>query len=396
MFMTGLIKKIARSAGFEITRTRDNGDRYRVAVLMPKGQPKGNVLLSYMVAPFLRDDKQYLNRHAAQWECKQIAQTFLDVGYSVDAIYHQNNRFLPEKDYAFFVDVHENLERIGPQLNEDCVKILHLTWSHWMFHNYAEYKRHLDLQRRRGITLRPARQLNPVRAIEYADCATIIGNDFTMSTYGYVGKPMYRVPVSSIATYPFPVHRDLETSRKNFIWLGGYGSVHKGLDLVLDAFTAMPDYHLFICGYVEREKEFMKAYERELYHLPNIHLKGWTDVTGPEFRALTDQCIGLLHPSCAEGQAGSVINGLHSGLIPVVSRESGVDVDEFGIMLSNCSVEEIRDTVCFLSSLPSAKLEIMARKGWEYARTNHTRERFAHAYRSAIDDIMSKRQKVYQ
>ena len=36
--------------------------------------------------------------------------------------------------------------------------------------------------------------------------------------------------------------------------------VHKGLDLVLEAFVAMPEYHLTVCGKVSSEKDFEDAY----------------------------------------------------------------------------------------------------------------------------------------
>ena len=32
--------------------------------------------------------------------------------------------------------------------------------------------------------------------------------------------------------------------------------VHKGLDLVLEAFAGMPEYHLTVCGPVAKEKDF--------------------------------------------------------------------------------------------------------------------------------------------
>ena len=37
-----------------------------------------------------------------------------------------------------------------------------------------------------------------------------------------------------------------------------------------------------------------------------------------------------------------MIVGLHSGLIPIVSRETGIDVDNFGIELPRSTIDEIR------------------------------------------------------
>ena len=60
--------------------------------------------------------------------------------------------------------------------------------------------------------------------------------------------------------------------------------VHKGLDLVLEAFAATPELQLTVCGPVDRERNFNDFYRRELYRTPNIRTVGWIDVAGREFR----------------------------------------------------------------------------------------------------------------
>jgi hypothetical protein len=46
--------------------------------------------------------------------------------------------------------------------------------------------------------------------------------------------------------------------------------VHKGLDLVLEAFARMPECQLTIVGPVRNEPEFVNVYRKELFHTPNI------------------------------------------------------------------------------------------------------------------------------
>ena len=165
--------------------------------------------------------------------------------------------------------------------------------------------------------------------------------------------------------------------------------IHKGLDLVLDAFAEMPEYHLTVCGPLQYEKEFVKAYYKELYQTPNIHTIGRIDVNSPEFIKITRNCLGLIHPSCSEGGGGSVIQCMHAGLIPIVSYESSVDVYDFGVILNDCSVDEIKRSIQNISRLSSEELRTMSRKAWEYARATHTRERFAEEYRKAVDKIIN-------
>jgi glycosyltransferase involved in cell wall biosynthesis len=323
----------------------------------------------------------------------QISKTFLDLGYSVDVINYLNTTFTPEKNYAFFIDPRQNLERIAPLLNKDCVKILHIDIAHVLYHDFAEVRRLFELQQRRGVTLRPRRFEIPNLAIEYADCAICLGNEFTVNTYKYAKKPIYRVPISTPTVYPWFEEKDFGTCRKNFLWLNNHGLVHKGLDLILEAFSEMPDYHLTVCGPVEKEKDFVEAFYRELFKTPNIHTIGWVDITSERFSEIIKNNVGIISVSCSEAGGGSIITGMHAGLIPIANYESSVDMnDDYGILLEDCSIGKIRESIKRISALPASEIKGMARRAWEFSRKYHTRERFAEEYRKTIVEIIKTRQ----
>ena len=379
------VKKIVRQLGYDIVRYAPSDQR--LVSLAPSNGDRGNMLLSYIIEPFLlKPGEPISNAHTHDWESFQIAQTFLGLGYNVDVIDYRNSTFIPKKDYSFFVGARTNFSNIARRLNNGCIKIVHLDTAHWVFNNYASYKRGLDFQSRKHVTVSSSSQriVESNFAIEYADYATLLGNEFTLNTYKYNRKPVYRIPVSTCALYDSPEKKDFESCRKNFLWFGSGGMVHKGLDLLLEIFADMPDYHLYICGPVDNEKDFINVYHTELFHTPNIYTIGWVDVNSAQFIGIMNTCIGLLYPSCSEGQAGSVINCLHAGLIPVISYQSGVDVNDFGIILTDCSKEEIRDAILKVAALPVEQLKNMALKAWEFARTNHTRDRFAEEYKRMI------------
>jgi len=63
----------------------------RRVITSSTGSSKGNVLLSYILdAFFLKPDDPALLKHTHYWETRQIAQTWLDLGYTVDAIHWKN------------------------------------------------------------------------------------------------------------------------------------------------------------------------------------------------------------------------------------------------------------------------------------------------------------------
>ncbi|OKH42418.1 glycosyl transferase family 1 [Calothrix sp. HK-06] len=367
--------------------------KLKVVSLKPQTSSVGNVLLSYRIEPFLLQaaGKPIPNDQSWNWECLIIAQTFLDMGYSVDVIQFHNEEFRPTKKYDFFIDIRHRIESLAPYLNPDCIKILHVDIANMVFRNLAEYKRLHDLQQRRGITLHPQRYEDINLGIEYADYATVLGNDFTCGTFAYSHKPMYRIPISSSVVCPWAEDKNFEAVKKRFLWFGSNALVLKGLDLALEAFAQMPDYHLTVCGPVNSDKVFERAYHKELYETPNIHVHGWIDVGSQEFLDLTKNTLALIYPSACEGQAGAAITAMQAGLIPVLSYETGANVYDFGVILKDCSIENIKAAIEFVSNQPTEELKTMSRKAWEYARNNHTKECFAVAYRNAVLDIIKNR-----
>lgn len=366
----------------------------KVASLKPQGTPCGHVLVSYINnAFFLKPGQPVPNSHIHYWVSLQIAQTFLDLGYVVDVISYRNLTFVPQKRYSIVLDVRRNLQRWASLLPEDCLKIMFLDTANILFHNAAESSRLLALQQRRGVTLMPRRYEKPNLGLEHADCGITSGNEFAINTFKYANKPIYRVPIPSGNLWPWPEEKKFEDVRRNFLWFASGGLVHKGLDLVLEAFAGMPEYHLTVCGPIQAEPDFEEAFCRELYYTPNIKTIGWIDTDSPEFTEIVTSCTGLVHASCSEGAVTSAVVAMHAGLIPILSYESGVDVEDFGFRLKSSSVQDIRAAVREVASLPVEILKERARKSWEYARANHTREKFADEYKKTIIEIIRNHSK---
>lgn len=365
--------------------------RHRMVRLRPPGAPKGRVLLSYTTAAFAASSGDGLSRrHSNLWECADMARAFLERGYAVDVMDYDDALSRPRGEYAAFVDIHGNMERLGPSMPSGCLKMMHLTGSHWLFQNMAEYERLWALAERRGVVLQPRRLQRPSFGIELADCATLLGNDVTMSTWAFARKPIRKLPVTSPVTYDWPPSKDFEQARKRFVWLGGTGLVLKGLDLVLEAFSQMPELRLTVCGPVSREPDFVRAYRKELYQTPNIKCVDWVDVGSPQFLAIVEGSGAFVYPTASEGASVAVVTCLHAGLVPIVSDRTGIDIGEFGFVLDESSVESVMQAVRHVAQLPPERLEAMARGAYEHARTRHSREAFSKAYRAALDEFLGE------
>lgn len=358
----------------------------RTYSIHPAGDVRGNVLVSWMSEAFAQPIERLGTNHTNLWECRQVVQTFLDLGYRVDVINFRNVLHRPKREYRYFIDNRLNMERLAEALGDDCTRIMHIENSHMTHQNAMEWQRLADIQRRRGVTLQPRRVQRRLNlCIEHADLATYYGNDTTAATFAFAGKPLHRLPLSTVQTFPSPATRDIAGARYRFLWMGSGGLALKGLDLALEAFAGMPDCELIVCGNIAAEADFAAAFRPELQDASNITATGWVDVTSPAFRALTDRCIGMVYPSASEGQSGAVVTAMHAGLIPVVTPQSGVDgpagvVERIGAL----TVDAVQESVQAVLGRSDAELRAGIEASWRHANAFHTRGAFADAYRSFV------------
>jgi glycosyltransferase involved in cell wall biosynthesis len=364
----------------------------RVVRLAPAGEAAGRAVFSYIVDPFLLPPgREVRHSHTHFWESLTIGRTLAKLGFAVDVLHWTNRSYTPAGDVDLLVDVRLNLERLAPLAGPRCVKVQQIETAHWRTNNGNQLARLADLARRRGIELPPYRLVEENRALDAADAGIVLGNEFTIESYADAGKPLWRVPISNPFLYPEPDDAEIEGRRRRFVYFGGIGFVHKGLDLVLEAFAGAPELELLVCAPVERERDFARAFARELHQTPNIRCLGWQDVGRPRFLEIARGALATVFPSCSEGGGGSVVTAMHTGLIPVVTRETSVDVAPcYGVLLGDAGVETIRAAVRELAARPGSELAAMSRAAREQARRHHTRERFAVAWREAIVEILER------
>ena len=317
----------------------------------PGAKNRGTVVLSYLTECFQGDPARHY--HSNRWECRCMARVLNEAGYAVDAVNHEHRDYTPPSDCVAIIDIHSNLEPLAQRGPKSARKILHATGAYWQFQNQAERDRLAALRDRRGVELPPRRQVPPSRAIEVADFATTTGNDFTVGTFAFAGKEFHRVPVTSTWTQDWNAKKDFATARTRFLWFGSHGLVHKGLDLVLEAFARAPELQLTVAGPVGAEPDFAALYQREL-SLPNIRVIDWIDTRSSGFADLLATHGTVIYPSCSEGGGGSVVTCLHGGLLPIVTREASVDVEDFGFLLRDVKIDTMVAAVRETASLPPA------------------------------------------
>lgn len=364
----------------------------RMLVDVYQSEHRKSALLVYIVAGFHArpgDDRASIT-HQGRWRGVEIARILDAKGYRVDAISSETPRVPLRAHYDLLVGLGEACWRAALELPSRAKKIYLMTGAEGAFNNRQELERLRNLKARRGRHLKP-RRLTTVdsRELTAFDAIGCIGNDFTVSTMRPFHEHIFKLPGHGDPGLPYPA-RNFEDARHHFLYLGSYGQVHKGLDLLLEAFVDTPDCHLHVCGPFRSEVDFVELYHRELFGAKNIHPVGWVWTSSPAFEKLARTCATVVLPSCSEGAAGGVITGMHTGLIPIVTPECGVDVGDAGFVLSDCDPAAIRKVVGQVSRLPGDDLGRRSAAVRELALTNYGRQAFTAAWTRLVDDVLGE------
>lgn len=360
------------------------------------GKKRGDVLLSYITEPFTRAPwERFTDPHTNKWECAEIARLFSVRGYAVDIINFDNLKFIPRKKYATCIDIMQNLERLARYLPADCKKVMHITSAYSEFQNTAEKRRLEELKRRKNISLKSQRMSVTSNNPAYADFLEGLGNQTIHATYAQFKKHVYPIPISVAQEFDFPEQKNFETARTHFLWFGGGGAILKGLDLVIEAFAGIPELSLHIVGPAVCEKNFAQAYKHELtlpnikyYPRPRISPGGEMRSGDIPFRDIANRCSTLIYPSASEGTSGAVVQAMHTGLIPIITKQTGISEDAPVIICDTPTVESIRNLAMRIAETDPEILREKARKAWSYARTHHTQKTFSEAYSRFIDNVL--------
>ncbi|OGO37443.1 MAG: hypothetical protein A2W35_16295 [Chloroflexi bacterium RBG_16_57_11] len=352
-------------------------------------KPARRALLSYIVHPFFipDDDPRYFN-HTNIWLAWAIVQVLNKLGYAVDVIHYRDQGELPGWNYDLFIGHGgENFERICRQLRPSARKLLFTTTSYWQYNNIQEETRFANLEQRRGVRLPYDRRIrhNEDSALSLADGVIGLGNPVTQGTY--VGFD-HVVTLNGVALYDDTLDwcpKEFGASRQHYLFFSGPGNVHKGLDLLLEAFTVLPQ-HLWISTRLDHH--FGKLYARELNRLPNIHMLGWVQPRSRLFYQIMRQCGFAILPSCSEGQSQSVVECMNQGLVPVVSRECGLSVDGFGVYIDSFNVVDITGLVGELSAWTPMHLEQTAQASRAVAQSEYSQVTFLQRLEEAIQAFL--------
>jgi glycosyltransferase involved in cell wall biosynthesis len=349
-----------------------------------------HALISYLTYPFLisRDSPDFF-RHQQTLCAIEMVRMLNDLGYLVDVIDFRDIQFKSKTEYDLFIGHGGiNYEYISRQLTKRTIQIYFSTGIYWKGWNIREARRICDTAERRGYLLSPDRVIKESEefANQSADGIICLGNQAAVETYhqfrNVIGINNFVFPGTKISLE----EKDFESGRQHFLFFSGPGNIHKGLDLLLEAFNGT-DLHLHICQQID--ERFAVVYHQELTESPNIHLYGKIPLRSPEFERLTCLCNFSITATCAEGQPGAVLECMARGLIPVLPVSANIDLGEFGFLLPDCKIETIKKMMCSVSQMPVDECRKRSYLTMQIARNEYSLEQYKYKFKDAVLRIVT-------
>ena len=347
-------------------------------------------LLAHLTYPFRTANRFY---HIQYDEARMLAAVLGELGYTVDVVDYDYPRALDYPAYDLMVGM-------GPQIRQAFQNRRDRRPAVWLYspgiHNHTQNLRVLHQVRafheRHGRWLLESGRFAADDWTSLAvltDAVIALGNEAVRQTYReQTDRPVYTAPGFYYQTQPVErllAARRWDAAPTHALWFGSRGLIHKGLDLALEAVARQPGIILHVCGPLHRERSFMEVYRDRADLQDRVVWHGFTDIRSAAFAEILQTCSFLISPSCCEGGASAVLTALgNGGLIPVASRETGLDLDDYGLAIETLTVDGVARALQESLALDTAE---RARRGAAVVRAmqkHHTPD----AYRARLRDIL--------
>lgn len=345
------------------------------------------VLFSYSTYHF--NNKRY-TAHSNYQESLVIAKIFDEMGYIID-IFNNNRKYKINFD-NYDVVFGEGMPMFQAiQQNTNALTIYYATGSHPWQCSQSSLNRVVDYYKKNNFLALDSTRLQDYKwglAASLSNAVIVIGNDNTKKTFIDNGaRNTYKINPTFYTQQEIKEIQKTQNSSKSMLYFASYGLLHKGLDLAIEAFREFPNWTLHVCGYTQRENEFMKS-----LNLPkNVIVHGFIDIESSIFQELSENCGYVILPSSSEGIATAVLTAMGRGsMIPVVTKECGIDVDDFGILIDGLTIESVKKAIEQCELISHDELIINSIKAMKKAYKDYTLKNYQTTMRKNLQNILTK------
>lgn len=330
--------------------------------------------------------KKHLDKdiyHTQILEMNQIVKNLIDRDYSIDVVnVHENIALDIVKDirYDLILGLGDLFEKMCI-LNPDAKKIIYVTENHPKFSYEKEMERvnYYYSRHKKKVGIVRSNQYYKESNFDYVDGAIIMGEDIYFDKYDF---PFKTIEPTGLINFNYRyIDKNYSESKKNFLWFGGNGIIHKGLDLLIDIFSNRNDVTLHVCGLSDRERKKFK-----IKACDNIRLYGKIDVNSKEYLDIVNICSFVILPSCSEAHSTGVLTCMRHALIPIVMKGSGFSrLQEHAIFLEDYKVEYIDSVISNIIGYSNDNIKRMDKEVYNFSKLNFTIDSYDKKLKECFD-----------
>ena len=194
-------------------------------------------------------------------------------------------------------------------------------------------------------------------------------------------RPIYQMNVNALYGKHKDINKDHNSTRRKFLWFGSTGAIHKGLDLLVEAFRRLPEYQLDVYG-----ANLLELKDMELP--PNVLICNKINIFSERFiDEVVNEHTYVVSLSCSEGMQSSIATCMMYGIIPIVSIETGYDDNPYVIMSESHDMNQIISVIKKCASTTSEELLKLEHDVMSFAKSHYTIEQFTETYNQIISKI---------
>jgi hypothetical protein len=346
-------------------------------------------VVCYLTTSYIKDWESNNIGRTQPFEILAIAKVLGDAGYSIDIIDCNDTKSLPylkEKNYDLIFGFGETFYQLT-QKHPEAESILYMTEHHPDFADREEKKRIAYFYERHKKKARIVRSGNFYKSHYFNQ---LYSHVITMSEVEPFLKE-YQTPFTLFPTgvlndnFSFS-QKDQKKARKHFLWLGSYGAVHKGLDLLLDVFENRDDIILHIAGLSKEDEKLLNPKKKT-----NIINHGYINIKTDTFLKVVETCSFVILPSCSEGCSTAITTGMLHGMIPIVMKDAGFNrLQENTIFLNDYKVAYIDQKLTEISAKSILELEHFSESIYKFAHKNFLPDYFERNFKKIIETILKE------
>ncbi|BEA39764.1 TPA: glycosyltransferase family 1 protein [Escherichia coli] len=225
----------------------------------------------------------------------------------------------------------------------------------------------------------------PRQLIE-SDAIITIGNDYVKSLYERFHDKIYCIPSTAFKIITQQSTTINSIKKNSFLWFGGKGCIHKGLDLCIAA-IAGTEYKLYIAGPIDDEicifNDILSTYP------DNFEYLGFLSVNTEEFCEVVEHIPFCILPSCSEAMATSIVTlASNFGTIPLITKECGFDFDNEIIEINSLTIQSVKQALFKASLLTEDEIYIRKSSIKRKYSSYHSNESFYSKFEYSLKEIL--------